>query len=85
MNWKDATSYSRDDKERLPTTFAATSGPLKLVVTSGHIYYPGRWVGHCQPLFEAKLLDATTLEEAQDEVVRLVREWVNAASAGLNS
>jgi hypothetical protein len=84
MQWKDETSYSRGDKERVPTTFAAICGPLKLVVTSGHVHYPGRWVARCH-LFDTKPLKATSREEAQAEVVQLAREWVNAASAGLNS
>lgn len=85
MQWKDETSYSRGDKERVPTTFTATCGPLMLAVTSGHVYYPGRWVGHCRPLFDTKPLKATSREEAQAEVVQLAREWMNAAAAGLKS
>lgn len=34
MDWLDETSYSRCDKDRVPTTFAARCGPMKLVVTS---------------------------------------------------
>lgn len=69
----------------MPTTFTATCGPLMLAVTSGHVYYLGRWVGHCRPLFDSKPLKATSREEAQAEVVQLAREWMNAAAAGLKS
>lgn len=84
IEWKDETGYSRGDRTREPTTFAARCGPLKLVVTSGHIHYPGRWVGHCHPLFDTRPIEATSPEEAQAEVIRLAREWVSAAAAALN-
>ena len=44
--WKDATSYSRNDRERVPRTFDVTAGPVRLVVTCGHIACPGEWVMH---------------------------------------
>lgn len=83
MEWKDATSYIRGQVDRTPDTFSAQCGPMRLVVTSGHIYYPGKWVAHAFPLFENKTLTATTREEAQDEVVQMVRDWLSAAAAGL--
>lgn len=84
MQWKDETSYSRGDKERVPTTFAAQCGPMKLVVTSSHIHFPGRWVAHCHPLFATKPLDAATKEDAQAQAVLLAREWLSVASSALN-
>lgn len=83
MEWKDTTSYSRSDVERKPTTFSAQCGPMRLVVTSGHIRYPGRWVAHGFPLFENKELKATTREEAQAETARLAWDWLTAATAGI--
>ena len=79
MDWKDSTSYSRGDTARVPTTFTSKCGPLQLVVTKSHVHYPGRWVAHCHPLFETRPLEAHTREAAQDEVVRLAREWVNGS------
>lgn len=83
MEWKDATSYSRGQVDRTPTTFAARCGPMRLVVTSSHLHYPGEWVAHAFPLFENKALAATTREEAQAEVVQMVHDWLSAAAAGL--
>jgi hypothetical protein len=84
IEWKDETSYSRGENPRVPKTFVARCGPLKLVVTCGHIHSPGRWVAHCHPIFDTKTIDATSREEAQAEVVRLAREWLSAAAAALN-
>lgn len=85
MEWKDTTSYSRGDKEREPKTFSATCGPLKLTVTKGHIYYPGKWVAHAYPLFDTHPLDVETLGQAQDAVVQMARKWLEAASAALSA
>lgn len=85
MKWKDVTSYSRGHTDRVPTTFAAQCGPMRLVVTSGHIHYPGKWVAHAFPLFENKPMNALTRDAAQDELVQMARDWLSAASAGLNA
>jgi hypothetical protein len=38
---------------------------------------------HVFPLFESKVLKATTREEAQAEAVEMAHAWLSAASAGL--
>lgn len=81
--WKDCTSYSRGDTKRIPTTFEAKAGPVRLCVTSGHIYYRGQWVGHAFPLFQDRLLKASTRDEAQAELVGLVKGWIDSASAAI--
>lgn len=85
MEWKDTTSYSRGDTERKPTTFSAQCGPIRLVVTNGHIYSPGVWISHAYPLFESRELTATTREEAQEEAIGMARAWLAAAEAGLSA
>ena len=84
MEWKDITSYSRGQVDRTPTTFSAQCGPMRLVVTSGHIHYPGRWVAHCFPIFENKVLNVDSRVAAQVECASLARQWVQAASDGLS-
>lgn len=77
MKWKDSTSYSRDDKVRKPTSWTTEIGGLLITVSSGHIYYPGKWVMHC---FEAGMdtvpVNAVSAETAQRMAVELVREKV---------
>ncbi len=79
MNWKDTTSYSRDDKARKPTSWTTEIGGLRIVVTSGHIRYPEKWVMHC---YEAGMdtvpVDAVSAETAQRMAVEMVREKVEA-------
>jgi len=83
MGWKDITTFSRGQADRTPTTFEKRCGPMRLVVTSGHVHYPGRWVAHGFPLFENKPLKAATREEAQAEATQMAHDWLSAAAAGL--
>lgn len=83
MEWKDSTGYARGDKERIPTTFSAQAGPIRLVVTLGHLYYPDRWVGHAYPIFDTKPLNANTMEQAQEEVLAMARKWLADACSGI--
>ena len=84
MNWKDVTSYSRSQTDRTPTAFEAICGPLRLVIVSNHLHYPGVWLACCWPLFQDKQLrDAKTKEDAQAETVRLAREWLASAETAL--
>ena len=83
MEWKDITSHSRSAIDRTPTTFEKRCGPMRLVVTIGHIHYPGKWVAHGFPLFENKVLAATTRDEAQAEATQMAHDWLSAAAAEL--
>lgn len=81
--WRDATSYSRDDKERKPTAFALKFGGIRLSVTSGHIYYRGKWVMHCEPFYNTYPLAGTTEAEAKSQAVALVQIKIEEAAKEL--
>ena len=83
MQWIDSTSYRRDRTGQVANTFSAKCGLIRLTVVYGHIDYPGRWIGSALPLFKEKELSATTHEEAQSELVRLVHEWLDTAVSAL--
>lgn len=72
MKWQDITTYSRDDKERKPTSFACRGPNLGIVVTCGHRDYPGQWVMHCSRLgIDTFLLEAKDLKSAKEEAVKV--------------
>lgn len=48
--WRDCTSYSRGDKERVPTSYEIKHGWLRICITCGHIYHRPKWVLHCGAL-----------------------------------
>lgn len=85
MEWKDATCYSRGDKERKPTTWEVQSGPLRIVVTCGHFHHRPEWVMHCFSigLDKAALRMGLTKEQAQAEAVDMVGEKLKAFNAAL--
>ena len=79
--WKDTTSYSRG-KPRIPSCWTINIGDLRIAVTKGHIYHPGKWVMHCEPWFNSREIADDTLPEDQAKHVALdaVRSKVRAAS-----
>lgn len=83
MEWKDTTSYSRGG-ERVPTCWTARAGRLRITVTTGHIYYLGKWVMHCAPFYKTHELGVETKEKAQAKAVELVRVEVDAIVADLD-
>jgi hypothetical protein len=50
MNWKDTTSYSRDDKDKVPSCWTTETRKIRISVLNGHRFYPGQWVMHCYDL-----------------------------------
>ena len=48
--WKDVTSYSQGDKERIPTCFEYRTPYLRIVIVWGHRSYPDTWVATCHNL-----------------------------------
>lgn len=75
--WQDISTYSRGDTVRKPTTWQTHAGFLRIVVTSGHIHYPGRWVMHCHKLgidSDPFPESVTTAEQAQRAAVKAVQK-----------
>lgn len=72
--WKDCTSYIRGDKERIPKSFEVKTENLRIVITCGHIHYPGAWIMHCSRLGidTHPLPSAKTLEDAQKQAIEIV-------------
>ncbi len=64
LEWKDASSYSRNDKERIPTVWELKVGGLRIVVHR-IIHYP-EWYVSCYNLnIENKCLYTDDVEEAK--------------------
>ena len=77
--WKDATSYSQRDLERVPKTFTAKVGELSVTVTCGHINYKGQWIMHCHKIGmdEVEMVGCDSSQEAKVRAVVLVRDRLN--------
>lgn len=88
MEWKDTTSYLREDKMRIPTTWTATPHPdLRITVICSHIDYKGQWVMHCAPWYNTFPLgkDITSTKQAQNRALELVRQKVRSLAAALET
>jgi hypothetical protein len=74
MKWKNTSSFSQSDKLRIPTTFVAEIGRLKITVTR-HIHHaPTDWILICEPFFTQKVISDGTADEAKESAVIAVRE-----------
>lgn len=74
--WKDITSYSRNDTERIPSVFEAKNGHLSICVLNSHRDYRPEWVMHCVELRidTRHLPHAKTADEAKKEALTVVYE-----------
>ena len=71
--WKDITSYSRNDAERIPSVFEATDGNLRICVLNSHRDYRPAWVMHCAALcIDTLPLHAKTESGPKREALRTV-------------
>ena len=77
MNWKDDSSYSQHDKERIPRIYNAKLTKDFVVTVHRHIHYaPDMWLLTCEPFFKQKELCTGSAEEAQTMAKILVRNAV---------
>ena len=74
VKWKNATSYSRDDKDRTPRTWEARLGCVRICVTRRH-GLPG-WFLICEPWHSLKMLG-----EISDDEAKKLAETLIAADA----
>lgn len=86
MQWKDISSFSQSDKERIPDTWEARPHrDLRIVVCRGHIRHRGKWVLHCRPWLECHELPNAfdDIEGAQAEALARVRGIVSGIAASI--
>jgi hypothetical protein len=85
VQWKDVTSYSRDDKERIPSSFETRAGDLRITVTR-HIHYPPDvWLLSVAEYSRLNLIELRSrdLADAQAEALTLVRTRLHEALAAM--
>lgn len=77
--WEDSTSYSRDDKNKIPNMFSTRVGEHRITITCGHRDYRPLWVFHCFSLgFDTKTLPSgITAEQAATLAISLCKIKVN--------
>lgn len=78
LTWKDTTSYSQG-QERIPTCWSVRVGDFHITVVSSHIHYPGKWISHCEPLWECWDLETSSREETMAKSVAMLRDRLTKA------
>lgn len=80
--WRDTTSYSRDDKKRIPTTYTIKHGWLTICITCGHIHHKPNWVLHCAALgIDTKRMYnvdvSDNVETVQHQAIEIIEKRIN--------
>lgn len=84
IEWEDETNYSRGDVERVPRTWAAKGGGLKISVHR-HIHHePDDWLLTCAPWFNCQVLPSKAAPVAKRQALDLVQERLHAALVALH-
>ena len=86
--WKDVTSFSRGDKERIPSVWTLQlTRHVKISVVRLHIYDRENWVMHCAPWFDTYSLKLPSTVENRDEAMSrataLVREKIEELASAM--
>ena len=72
MKWKDTTSYSREDKERIPVIWLCSAGDISVCVHR-HIYYPpDQWLLTCRPFFDKYELPDKNIDDVKKTALGMV-------------
>jgi len=71
--WNDVTTYSRNETVRIPRTWRADFGRLRITVTRNIHYAPDVWVVTCHKLGIEQELQATNLHAAATEAIEVVK------------
>lgn len=83
--WKDCTSYSRGDKDRIPTAFEATVGEMRISIVCSHVWYKGEWIFNCHELgFKEKHLGVMSPETAADMAYLFCKNKVGMMAVDFN-
>jgi len=80
--WKDVSSFSQSNKDRVPWCFEAQFGRFRLVVHRHKDYPPDQWLATCYPgVFEHRELPSKDITEAKRQAATLLQvELQNALS-----
>jgi hypothetical protein len=81
--WTDASSYSRDDKERTPTAWHLDVFPLTVSVHRHTYYEPTVWLLTAEPFAFRRVLESTDADAAKAEALAIVSKGVAILSSAL--
>lgn len=79
LNWRDITSYSQTNIERIPRTWELRLAELNYrVIVSRHIYYENTWLLTCKSIdIEHFDLETDDVDEAKNKALGIVENRLN--------
>ena len=73
IEWIDGTTYSRDEKKKIPSVWKFIINGLIIISVHKHIHYPkDQWLLTCLPFFNKYELPQTDVEEAKSAAFHMV-------------
>ena len=81
--WKDVTTYSRFEPDKVPTSFETVIGKnCRIFITCGHIHHPGSFIMSCFSLgFDNRVLPGVTDHiQAAESAIMLCRNVISGFS-----
>ncbi len=82
IKWKDTTSFSQGDKERIPNLWTLRTSELTISLVRNHRYVEGQYVIHCTSLsidtLPIGLPSSEPIEVAQEIAITKVRDKLSA-------
>lgn len=85
--WRDESSYSRDERARVPWCWSLAAGDILIHIVNRHRDYPGEWVITADPFYIYPRVmagvDVADVEGAKRAAVEMVRSKLRAAIADL--
>lgn len=70
LTWKDITTHDKYAVEKTPTTFEYCGVEIRIIISCGHIHYPGIFIFSCRRLgIENRITDAQTPKEAAEKAI----------------
>ena len=85
MEWKDITTYSKNDEERVPSVWNISIGGMRVCVHRHIGYAKDDWLlsTYFPGFFDRKLLQSKDIEKAKYEALMLVRDRANEISGSV--
>ena len=86
LAFKDISTYSQSDNERIPTVWSIDSLEFDFTVVWGHIYHPNNWILRCRSLgIDQKELSSRNITDVIVEALKICRRRINYYNAILNN
>lgn len=71
--WKDISTFSKNDKEKISYCFSCEIADLRTVIVYNHIHHPKKWIMNCYKIsIDEVELSAKNLEEAKTESIKII-------------